>query len=166
MVFMSCMHKSKLYSNILFFYNHGGHSYNCYLLTSIIGSIVCVCVFDFIWYWGYYANSLILLNFSVVLQCNLMLLFCVEIVHTNLYNCISWFLARILYLETIWYCISRMWLTSGRASGVKILLQYSSLTLLERECYEGKSNPVGKQTINWWWWCSVIKLCLYYGITV
>ena len=28
------------------------------------------------------------------------------------------------------------------------LLQYSSLTLLERECCEGKSKPIGKQTIN------------------
>ena len=33
------------------------------------------------------------------LACKLMLLFCVGIVHTNLYNCISEFLAIILYLE-------------------------------------------------------------------
>ena len=31
-----------------------------------------------------------------------------------------------------------MWWTSGRASGRKTLLQYSSLTPLERECYEGE----------------------------
>ena len=31
-----------------------------------------------------------------------------------------------------------MWLTSGRVSGRKTLLQYSSLTPLERECYEGE----------------------------
>ena len=30
----------------------------------------------------------------------------------------------------------------------KTLLQYSSLTPLERECYEGKYNPIGKLTIN------------------
>ena len=35
-----------------------------------------------------------------------------------------------------------MWLTSGRASGhKKMLLQYSSLTPLERECYEGEVQP-------------------------
>ena len=34
-----------------------------------------------------------------VLQRKLMLLFCVGIVHTNLYNCISLFPARLLYLE-------------------------------------------------------------------
>ena len=30
-----------------------------------------------------------------------------------------------------------MWLTSGRATGRRTMLQYSSLTPLERECYEG-----------------------------
>ena len=35
----------------------------------------------------------------VVLQHKLILLFCVGIVHTNLYNCISRFPGRILYLE-------------------------------------------------------------------
>ena len=42
------------------------------------------------------------------------------------------------------YCISRMWLTSGRASRQKTLLQYSSLTPLERECYEGEVQPYRK----------------------
>ena len=46
-----------------------------------------------------------------------------------------------------------MWLTlikyvvdgSGRASGrKKMLLQYSSLTPLERECYEGEVQPYRK----------------------
>ena len=38
-----------------------------------------------------------------------------------------------------------MWLISGRASGhKKTLLQYSSLTPLERECYEGKVQPYRK----------------------
>ena len=37
-----------------------------------------------------------------------------------------------------------MWLTSGRASGRKTLLQYSSLTPLERECYEGEVHPYRK----------------------
>ena len=35
-----------------------------------------------------------------------------------------------------------MWLTSGRASGRKTLLQYSSLTPLER--YEGEVQPYRK----------------------
>ena len=37
-----------------------------------------------------------------------------------------------------------MWLTSERASGRKTLLQYSSLTPLERECYEGEVEPYRK----------------------
>ena len=37
-----------------------------------------------------------------------------------------------------------MWLTSGRASGRKTLLQYSSLTPLERECYEEEVQPYRK----------------------
>ena len=37
-----------------------------------------------------------------------------------------------------------MWLTSGWASGRKTLLQYSSLTPLERECYEGEVPPYRK----------------------
>ena len=38
--------------------------------------------------------------------------------------------------------IPRMWLTSGRASGhKKMLLQYYSLTPLERERYEGDVQP-------------------------
>ena len=37
-----------------------------------------------------------------------------------------------------------MWLTSGRVSGRKTLLQYSSLTPLERECYEGEVQPYRK----------------------
>ena len=37
-----------------------------------------------------------------------------------------------------------MWLTSGRASGRKTLLQYFSLTPLERECYEGEVQPYRK----------------------
>ena len=37
-----------------------------------------------------------------------------------------------------------MWLTSGRASGRKTLLQYSSLTPLERECYEEEVQPYWK----------------------
>ena len=46
-------------------------------------------------------------------------------------------------------CIVRrrtcMWLTLGRASGrKKTLLQYSSLTPLERECYEGEVQPYRK----------------------
>ena len=35
-------------------------------------------------------------------------------------------------------------LTSGRASGRKTLLQYSSLTPLKRECYEGEVQPYRK----------------------
>ena len=38
----------------------------------------------------------------------------------------------------------RMWLMSGRSSGRKTLLQYSSLTPLERECYEGEVQPYRK----------------------
>ena len=37
-----------------------------------------------------------------------------------------------------------MWLTSGRASSRKTLLQYSSLTPLEWECYEGEVQPYRK----------------------
>ena len=37
-----------------------------------------------------------------------------------------------------------MWMTSGRASGRKTLLQYSSLAPLERECYEGEVQPYRK----------------------
>ena len=38
-----------------------------------------------------------------------------------------------------------MWLTSGRASGRnKTLLQFTSLTLLESECYEGEVQPYRK----------------------
>ena len=37
-----------------------------------------------------------------------------------------------------------MWLNSGKASGRKTLLQYSSLTPLERECYEGEVQPYRK----------------------
>ena len=37
-----------------------------------------------------------------------------------------------------------MWLTLGRASGRKTLLQYSLLTPLERECYEGEVQPYRK----------------------
>ena len=33
---------------------------------------------------------------------------------------------------------------AGRASGRKTLLQYSSLTPLERECYEGEVQPYRK----------------------
>ena len=38
----------------------------------------------------------------------------------------------------------RMWLMPGRASGRKTLLQYSSLTLLEKECYEEEGQPYRK----------------------
>ena len=37
-----------------------------------------------------------------------------------------------------------MWLTLGRASCRKTLLQYSTLTPLERECYEGGVQPYRK----------------------
>ena len=37
-----------------------------------------------------------------------------------------------------------MWLTSGRASGRKTMLQYSSLTPMERERYEGEAQPYRK----------------------
>ena len=42
----------------------------------------------------------------------------------------------ILQYEYIFLCIPHMLLTSGRAFGRKTLLQYTSLTPLERECYE------------------------------
>ena len=40
------------------------------------------------------------------------------------------------------YCIPRMWLTPGRASGRNTLLQYSSLTPPERECYTTSQGRV------------------------
>ena len=41
-----------------------------------------------------------------------------------------------------------MWLTSGRASGQKkMLLQYSSFTPMEEECYEGEVQPYWTMTL-------------------
>ena len=71
-----------------------------------------------------------------------MLLFCVGIVHTNLYNCISWVPTRILYLALFDIASHACsWRQEGHLV-VKMLLQYYSLTLLERECYEGE--------VQWW----------------
>ena len=41
-----------------------------------------------------------------------------------------------------------MWLIPGRASCHKTLLQYSSLTLLEKNVTRRKANPIVKRTIN------------------
>ena len=73
-----------------------------------------------------------------------MSLFCVEIVHTNLYKCISWFPARILYLELFDNASHACDWRQERHPVVKILLQYSSLTLLERKCYVGEVQPYRK----------------------
>ena len=63
-----------------------------------------------------------------------MVLFCVEIVHTNFDNCISCVTARILYLE--------LFDIAGKASGHETLLQNSSTnTPEERECYEEEVQP-------------------------
>ena len=44
--------------------------------------------------------------------------------------------------RTLWYCFPWMWLTAGWASGHKqTLLQYFSLTLLEKECYGRSPTP-------------------------
>ena len=56
------------------------------------------------------------------------------------YNCYIFILVVFIFLITL----KIMWLTSGRASGRKTLLQYSSLTPLERECYEGEVQPYRK----------------------
>ena len=79
-----------------------------------------------------------------------MLLFCVAIVHTNLYNSISWPPARILYLElfdiTFHAC-------GERQEGHPVVENAAPILFIntpEREHYgyEGDANPIGKRTIN------------------
>ena len=81
-----------------------------------------------------------------------MLLFCVGIVHTNLYNCISWFLARILYLELFDIASHACGWRQERHPVVKTLLQYSSLT------YEGKVQPYRKMDYK-----PIIYIYIYTG---
>ena len=45
---------------------------------------------------------------------------------------------------TISYCIPRIWLCQEGHPIVKTLLQYSSLTLLEKECYKEEVQPYWK----------------------
>ena len=96
MVFMSCMHESKLYSNILFFYTHGCHSYTFTVWLLLIE--VLYMRFWLYMYWGNYANSLILLIiFMFVYWCAI----CNQIVYMCMFMCIltkqCWFCFIVLF---------------------------------------------------------------------
>ena len=75
-----------------------------------------------------------------------MSLFCVGIVYTNLYNCISSVPTRNLEpFDTASHgCVGR----EEWNLVIKTLLQYSSLTLLAKVCYEEEVQPIGKMTTN------------------
>ena len=77
----------------------------------------------------------------MVLQHKLMLLFCVGIVHKNLYNCISWFPARILYLELFDIASHVCGLRQEGHPVVKNAAPILFINALERERYEGEVQP-------------------------
>ena len=71
-----------------------------------------------------------------------MLLFCIGIVHTNLYKCLS--SGHNVIFRTISYCIPRMWLTPGRASVVNKYVPILFINTLGKECYEVEVQPYRK----------------------
>ena len=69
-----------------------------------------------------------------------MLLFCVGIVHTNLYNCISRFPDRILYLELFNIASHEVRKGIRSENSAPILFIYTP----RKECYEGEVQPYWK----------------------
>ena len=73
-----------------------------------------------------------------------MFLFCVGIGHTNLYNCISWGSDIMPYIELFDTAShSCGWRQEWHPVG-KTLLQYSSSTLLKKECDKEEVHPYRK----------------------
>ena len=70
-----------------------------------------------------------------------MLLFCVGIVHTTLSNCIDFWPEYYIENYLILHPMHVVDVRKGVSGQKKNLLQYSSLTPLERECYEGEVQP-------------------------